>query len=109
MMKSIETQPVLINLALAVADALEDPTTPASLMDALRELATSLVDELSGEKLAPQLRALALASSGHSSHMTACSETESTPTVNPALNSKHQAQEAEPLANASASQGGQAS
>jgi hypothetical protein len=59
MNKSIEPQPVLINLALAVADALEDPATPASLMDALSEIGSGLVDELSSEKIAPQLRALA--------------------------------------------------
>ncbi len=60
MTKSIETQHVLINLAFAVADALENPSTPASLMDGLREVASSLINELNGGNAALELRALAV-------------------------------------------------
>jgi hypothetical protein len=94
---SIETK-TLVSLALAVADALECPETSASLRDPLNEIASGLIDLLSGDTIALQLRALAiLAASGHSGHMTACPETESTPTANPERTGKHQARETEAL------------
>jgi hypothetical protein len=55
---SIETKRPLTRLALAVADALEDSSTPTSLMDGLREVASLLIDELSGGNSAFELRAL---------------------------------------------------
>jgi hypothetical protein len=65
MTKSIETQPILINLALAVADALENPATPESLKEALSEVGSGLIDILGTGDIAPHLRALAsLAQSG---------------------------------------------
>jgi hypothetical protein len=50
---------IFCNLAIAVADALECSETPTSLKDALNEVGSSLIDQFSGEKIAPQLRALA--------------------------------------------------
>jgi hypothetical protein len=50
----------LVPLALAVADAIEDQSTPASLKDSLNEIAAALADELT-PSIAFQLRALALA------------------------------------------------
>jgi hypothetical protein len=65
MTKSIEDRKVFINLAVAVADALEDPSTPESLRDPLNEIAAQLIDHLSGGNAALELRALAgLAQSG---------------------------------------------
>ncbi len=60
MTKSIEPKQALVNLALSIADCLEDSSTPASLMDGLREVASSLIDELNGGNAALELRALAV-------------------------------------------------
>jgi hypothetical protein len=77
MTKSIETKPVFINLALAIANALECPETPASLRDPLNEIAAQLIDHLSGGNAALELRALAL------TYTETRPEAESTPTANP--------------------------
>lgn len=61
MTKSIETKQPLVRLALAVADALEDPSTPGSLRDPLNEIASQLIDQFSGGSIAVELRALATA------------------------------------------------
>jgi hypothetical protein len=55
----MNTKTSLARLALAVADALEDQSTPSTMTDALNELASQLVDELSGGNSALELRALA--------------------------------------------------
>lgn len=89
---SIESKQPLINLALATADAMENPATSASLMDSLREVASSLIDELSGGNSAFELRALACA----------YTEPEKMLTASPERNDRHQARESEALAKASA-------
>lgn len=56
---------IFCNLAVAVASALECEETAASLRDPLNEIASALIDQLSGGNTALELRALAgLAKSG---------------------------------------------
>lgn len=56
----------LVRLALAVADALENESTPATLRDLLNDVASELIDQMSGGSSSLELRALAgLIQSGH--------------------------------------------
>ncbi|HEU0175089.1 MAG TPA: hypothetical protein VFV58_12590 [Blastocatellia bacterium] len=93
--KSIETKQPLVRLAFAVADSLEDQSTPASLKDSLREVASSLIDELSGGNGVFELRALAQFVDGRTRP-----ETESTSTGRFSAKNGHQNHGREALAKA---------